>query len=339
MSLSLSAAPAAAGNHAETHPPVTNDTTYLRPITKPSQPVLTFNFPGFHIGTAEYAEGPTGCTVFYFPEGASAAADVRGGSPGTLMAGDGYVDAICYAGGSLLGLEAATGVASELFARRRFSTEFPAIPVVRGAIIYNFGPRETAVYPDKALGRAALKAASPGVFPLGPRGAGRSASCGPGFDFDMAETTGQGGAFRVIGPTKMAAFAVVNALGAIHNRQGKVVRGFFDRKTGRRSSYPEMLDRRLAAPPAAGEPHQGNTNLTVIVTNQKLDPKTLAQLSRQVHSSMARAIQPFHSPYDGDVLYAVTTNEVDNPALDATSLGVAAAELAWDAVLSSFIGS
>ena len=29
---------------------------------------------------------------------------------------------------------------------------------------------------------------------------------------------------------------------------------------------------------------------------------------------MARAIQPFHTLVDGDVLYAVSTNEVDDPA-------------------------
>jgi L-aminopeptidase/D-esterase-like protein len=50
---------------------------------------------------------------------------------------------------------------------------------------------------------------------------------------------------------------------------------------------------------------------------------------------MARAIQPFHALVDGDVLYAVTTDEVENPELTGTSLGVVASELAWDAVLAS----
>jgi len=73
--------------------------------------------PGLEIGVAEYAEGPTGCTVFAFGKYVSLHVDVRGGSPGVI--GDGYpiVDAICFAGGSVYGLEAATGVAAELFAR------------------------------------------------------------------------------------------------------------------------------------------------------------------------------------------------------------------------------
>jgi L-aminopeptidase/D-esterase-like protein len=50
---------------------------------------------------------------------------------------------------------------------------------------------------------------------------------------------------------------------------------------------------------------------------------------------MARAIQPFHALFDGDVLYAVTTAEVENEELPAMNLGVVASELAWDAVLAA----
>ena len=49
---------------------------------------------------------------------------------------------------------------------------------------------------------------------------------------------------------------------------------------------------------------------------------------------MARAIQPFHTIFDGDVLYAVTTDEVQNPTLNAIGLGILASEVAWDAILS-----
>ena len=49
----------------------------------------------------------------------------------------------------------------------------------------------------------------------------------------------------------------------------------------------------------------------------------------------SRAIQPFHTENDGDVLYAVTTSEVEPPLSDS-ALGALASELAWDAVLSCF---
>jgi L-aminopeptidase/D-esterase-like protein len=77
-----------------------------------------------------------------------------------------------------------------------------------------------------------------------------------------------------------------------------------------------------------------NTTLTVLVTNQQLAPNLLTQIARQVHDSMCRGIQPFHTTYDGDVLYAITTNEVQNPALDDVALGTVASEVAWDAILS-----
>jgi L-aminopeptidase/D-esterase-like protein len=72
-----------------------------------------------------------------------------------------------------------------------------------------------------------------------------------------------------------------------------------------------------------------------VVTNHRLDPRSLRQLAVQVHASLARSIQPFHALVDGDVLCAVTTNEVENEDLTATSLGVVVSELAWDAVLAS----
>jgi len=51
---------------------------------------------------------------------------------------------------------------------------------------------------------------------------------------------------------------------------------------------------------------------------------------------MARAIQPFATQSDGDVLYAVSTGELDKPhPTSSADLGVLASEVMWDAVLSS----
>lgn len=307
--------------------------TELSPIVDFDAPLLTFDFPGLQIGVAAYELGPTGCTVFYFPMGGIAAVDIRGGAPGTLMAGDGWVDAICYAGGSLYGLEAATGVAAELFARRHYGIQWQEIAKVRAAIIFDFFPRCNPIYPDKVLGQVALRSARSGVFPLGAHGAGRSATVGKTFDPNRAEATGQGGAFRQIGPTKLAVFTVVNAMGAIVDRQGRVVRGQLCPFTGVRTSTLNDLEERIRTH-AQAKTTKGNTTLTLMVTNQRLELKQLKQLSRQVHSSMARAIHPFHTLDDGDVFYAVTTNEVKNDQLETTALGLLASELAWDAVLS-----
>src|SRR5437763_914994 len=100
--------------------PRTNDTMDLTPQTAWDGPSLAFDFPAFAIGIAAYAEGPTGCTVFHFPQGAACVVDVRGGSPGLFAGNYDWTNAICLAGGSQYGLEASTGVAAELFALRGY---------------------------------------------------------------------------------------------------------------------------------------------------------------------------------------------------------------------------
>jgi L-aminopeptidase/D-esterase-like protein len=289
---------------------------------------LRFDFPGLRVGIAEYEEGPTGCTVFQLPPGGGACSvDIRGGSSGTLGNYD-WAHAVCFAGGSLYGLEAACGVAAELMAMRGYTVGWTDVELVLGAIVYDFGRRENAVYPDAELGRQALRGARESVFPLGRRGAGRSVTVGKTFGLESGEFSGQGGAFRQIGPTRIAVFTVVNAFGAIVDREGKVVRGHYDAERGTRTPLVEGLEAQL--PQAA----PGNTTLTLVVTNQQLTRRELRQLGVQVHASMGRAIQPFHALVDGDVLYTVSTNEIANDALPSMALGVVASELAWDAVLS-----
>ncbi len=281
-----------------------HDTADLSIATTGDGPALSLDFPGLSIGVAEYRAGPTGCTVFRFNELAMLETDMRGGAIGVIGAHYPFVDAICLAGGSVYGLEATAGASAEIFAIRDHDPAWDELALVAGAIIYDYPRRDNAIYPDKALGRAAVNAARPGAFPMGERGAGCSAGVGmrgraqPQYS---PESSGQGGAFREIGPTKIAVFTVVNALGAIVNRDGKVVRGNRD-ASGERHHLNAMID---AAYGAAGAP--GNTTLTVVVTNQRLDRIILRQLGRQIHTSMARAIQPFHTTLDGDVLFAVST--------------------------------
>ena len=315
---------------------LSNDTTNLVPRTQiDATRWLDVEFPGLEIGVAEYAEGPTGCTVFHFPELASMHIDVRGGSPGINGEHLTMTNAICFAGGSLYGLEASTGVAAELFAKRGYSTKWMDIALVSGAIIFDYNQRPNAIYPDKDLGRAAVRSLSSGRFPLGPHGAGCSATAGHGA---TAELAGQGGATTKIGATRIAVFTVVNAFGAIVDRKGDVVRGNRDVATSKRRRAEDVVAQTGAYDPPAGRVRgvTQNTNLTLMVTDQKLDPIQLRSVARQVHASMARSIQPFNTRWDGDILFAVCTQKVDNAALDEVSLGIVASELAWDAVLATF---
>jgi L-aminopeptidase/D-esterase-like protein len=318
---------------------MTNDNTALKPVTSFASPVMEFDFPGLAIGVAEYEEGPTGCTVFHFSKGATGVADVRGGAPGTVLSHrEGWVDAICFSGGSVYGLEASAGVSAGLLARKDYDTDYNNIAIVSGAVIFDFNRfrANKAVYPDKALGRAALESARPGFFPLGPRGAGACATVGKWLRKPyQLERCGQGGAVYASGDVRVAAFCVVNAVGCLVDRDGHAVRGHFNEETKRRHRVGEVVSIRDEAEPQPDVP-PGNTTLTVVVTNQVMGLRELNQMARQVHSSMARAIDPFHTMYDGDVLYAVTTNQIEPAPLKYNEISYIASEVAWDAILSSF---
>jgi 6-aminohexanoate-oligomer endohydrolase len=298
---------------------------------------LEIDFPAIRIGAAEYDDGPTGTTVFYFPKSAKAAVDVRGGAPGTINTDalrlgydSAFVDAVTFAGGSSYGLSVATGVAQAIKERQADPNALASIATVSGAIIFDVGPRRySSVVPDERLGRAAFEAATATRFPLGAHGAGRFAMQSGYFGDDARTYSGQGAAFRQVGPTKVAVFTVVNALGAVVDRSGNVVRC----GSPPCGTIAARLQAKVAA--LAAQPKTTATTLTLVVTNQKLPFWALQRLAIQVHSSMARAIQPFHTTNDGDVLFALSTDEVENDALGVANLGVIASELAWDAVLSS----
>jgi L-aminopeptidase/D-esterase-like protein len=314
---------------------------------------LKFDFPAMKVGVAEYEKGPTGTTVFYFPDGVKAAVDVRGGSPGTVNATylmksyeTNYIQAVVFSGGSWYGLSAATGVANGIKELKAAEGNVDFIAGVVAAIIFDVGPRRySRITPDDHLGNLALRSAETGWFPSGARGAGRFAMQGSYFArgesndrFSSWSHSGQGGAFRQIGPTKIAVFTVVNSLGTIVDRNGQIVRCSRNRLNGECSS---IVDQFNAFGPIGGRNSEenggptNNTTLTLVVTNQKLPFWSLQRIAVQAHGSMNRAIQPFATELDGDVLYAVTTDEVENPELSPMDLGVLASELAWDAVLNS----
>jgi L-aminopeptidase/D-esterase-like protein len=301
-----------------------SQTATLTPRTAFDSPYLEVDIPHLLIGCAEYDEGPTGCTIFVFPNGAVTAVDIRGGMVGQVEADYQYHHAICFAGGSLLGLEAVSGVRAALLSHWGMQSP-PRIPLVGGAIIWDWFQRANTIYPDVTLGRAAtasaLASGTPGQFYYGRHGAGLWAG------------VGQGGAVRQIGPTTIAVFTVVNALGDIIDRDGNV-------RTRDHRHPLETLEERLAketAPsPASPEEMGKHTTLTLVVTNQKWNSRELNQIGRQVHASMARAIQPFHTMQDGDILFTATTGVAENPMLKSTTeFGLIASELAWDAVLNS----
>lgn len=305
----------------------------FEPITDLEGQRMTFNFPGFRVGVAEYGPGITGCTVFRFDRKTTTAVDIRGGDPAVSEhLYDGF-DAICFAGGSLQGLEVLTGVRAALF--EEFGSERD---LVTCAAVNDWYKRDRSINPDKSLGYAAYASTAPNQFLLGRHGAGTNVwvGGGKGRGVGQPEQAGQGGAFTQYGPVKLAVFTVINALGAVLNRQGEVVCGNLDPESGARTNYLDGLAGNLAELEEENQPEpRANTTLTLVITNLSMSRHQLRQTARQIHSSLARAIHPFHTIYDGDVLYMASTMEVEEARLDSVSLGLLGAELAWDAAIST----
>ncbi|MEQ3746150.1 MAG: P1 family peptidase [Henriciella sp.] len=312
--------------------------------------VLTFDWPTISVGTAQYEAGPTGVTVIRFAEKSLVAMDVRGGGPGTINAPYvelGYdmkeLDTITLTGGSWYGLEAVTGVASALKddgVRDGDAFAYPStFAMSLGSVVFDFGNRRlNEIYPDKRLGQAAYRSAKPGRFAQGAHGGGRSTVTGS--LFGCHAKSGQGAAFREYGEVKIAAFTVVNALGVIVDRDGRVVACQAKDEwpddltaTDLMSNLPAIRDDDWGDDQSA--PESRNTTISVVVTNQPLSPQELKRLAVQVQSSIPRAIQPYSTAFDGDVLYAVTTAELTEQKITPIDLGVLAGEVMWDAILNS----
>lgn len=346
--LLLISTPAAAQTPAPTPP---DPQTHLEPVVDVGGEVMEFDWPALNIGIAEYPEGPTGVTVFTFGRKVQAAVDVRGGAPGTVntdLVRLGYstydYDAVVFAGGSAYGLEATTAVASALKDDGHNTGVWDSIAVSLGAIIYDFGSRRlNEIYPDKRLAQAAYRASRPGVFRNGSAGAGRMTRTGD--FFGCRAHSGQGGAFRQIGDLKIAVFTVVNAWGVVTDREGQPAACYRDPSWPEGASVSDMLAHvPESRDSGAWQPDTGrmrNTTITLVAVNRQMEPALLERLAIQVHTAMGRSIQPFATSGDGDVLYAITTGEIeafdpeDADAIDDAELGVIASELAWDAVLAS----
>ena len=58
---------------------------------------------------------------------------------------------------------------------------------------------------------------------------------------------------------------------------------------------------------------QANTTIGVVATDFELDKAELKRLALAAHDGLARAIYPSHLPYDGDLIFAVSTGKIEKP--------------------------
>jgi len=287
---------------------------------------LITDVDGVLVGQASDRHIKSGVTVVTSHTAFVASVDVMGGAPGTretdCLAPDRLVDrvdAIVLAGGSALGLDAASGVADELRAGGRGYAVGPVkVPIVPAAIIFdllNGGASDWQVNPYRNLGIEALRAASTD-FELGSAGAGEGAT--------TANLKGGIGSSSLVLPGGY----VVGAL-AVANPNGAAV----DAATGQFFAAPYEFDGEFggrgsiaAADPAAvpvneklsayaklhavhseSELTGGNTTLVVVATDAPLGKTALKRLAVASQDGFARALVPSHTPIDGDLVFTLST--------------------------------
>jgi len=301
--------------------------------------------PGIQVGHAVVPEGDTGCTVVLGPFRASV--EVAGMATGSrelhvlevehLVPS---VDALLLTGGSAFGLAAADGVATWLADHDvGYDTGVARVPIVPAAVIFDL--REGRPRPGPATGREACEAASAAPVPVGRVGAGTGATVGNIAGPDGAMAGGVGSAAVALGGWTVGALAVVNALGDVLDGSGRIVAGargpdgaFLGTSRLLRESPPP--DRRGPWDVRAGR----NTTLAVVATDAPLSKVDLRRLARMAWTALPRRISPVGTPFDGDVVFALSSSPeaggVSAPELLA--LGVAARDALEEAITGAVAG-
>jgi L-aminopeptidase/D-esterase-like protein len=265
------------------------------------------------VGHYTLRERPTGCTVITAPKPFVAGLDVRGGAPGTreteLLKPENSldrIDAIFLSGGSAFGLETGTGISRYLEEQGRgFDTGAARVPIVCGAILFDLGVGGSKIRPDARAGYEAVRTAGVGPVPEGNVGAGAGATVGKILGPGSAMKGGLG-SWAVARPDglKVGALAAVNSIGdVVDPATGKIIAGA--RKARERGFIEAMELLRKADPPRS--PLQGNTVLGVVATNAHLTKAQCAHVARMAQDALARCICPSHMPWDGDIVFAVST--------------------------------
>nr|WP_157021872.1 P1 family peptidase [Zongyanglinia huanghaiensis] len=301
--------------------------------------------PGLKVGNAHDDALKSGATVLTADQPFTASVHVMGGAPGTretdLLAPDksaGGVDALVLSGGSAYGLDACSGVVDGLRAQGRGFKLGPAIiPLVPGAILFdllNGGDKSWLNNPYRDLGRAAYDAADED-FEIGTVGAGTGA-------LTSMLKGGLGSASLVLDDgTTVGALVAANPLGAVTtpgDRHFWAAPFEIDDEFGglgpdptaglvapQESRKKQQMLRQAANLPLRDE--RGNTTIAIVATDAPLTKAQCQRLATAAHDGIGRATVPAHTPWDGDLVFGLSTSEQTTPGgePDLALIGHAAA--------------
>ncbi|GAA0588900.1 P1 family peptidase [Craurococcus roseus] len=300
--------------------------------------------PGVKVGHFTDHRRPTGCTVVLAEEGATGGVDVRGAAPGTretdLLDPSNLVDkvhAVLLSGGSAFGLDAAAGVVRWLEER---GIGFPAgparVPIVPAAILFDLGVGDHRVRPDAAAGHRACEAASAEAPAEGSVGAGAGATVGKLFGLSRAMKGGIGTAAVRAGRVTVGAIVAVNAVGDVVDPATGAVLAGSRTEDGRRRLGAADAILRGELPPAL-QPGMATT-IGVVATDAALTKAQARRLAQVSHDGLARTIEPVHTMWDGDAMFALATGKSGLPG-NMMALSVLAARVTAAAVLRAVLNA
>ena len=282
---------------------------------------LITDVDGVLVGHASDPDICTGASVITSDRPFVASYHVMGGAPGTrdtdLLAPDktvSEIDAIVLSGGSAFGLDTASGVSDALRQQGRgFAVGDTTVPIVPTAILFdlaNGGQKNwvTSPYPD--LGRRAF-AAQNDQFDLGTIGAGYGALCG------MIKGGLGSASLQLSGGGTIGAMMAANPVGNPCDSTGRFWAAPYElnNEFGGRGSPTTDAQIYDLAPTKLGALHPNqNTTIGIIATDITLDKAQLARLATAAHDGISRAISPAHLPFDGDLIFAISTARRPAPA-------------------------
>lgn len=294
---------------------------------------LITDVPGLKVGNAADSHAITGVTVILPDLACTAAADVRGGGPGTreihVMDPENLVDqidAIVLSGGSAFGLDAAGAVMNRLAHRGRgFAVGTHVVPIVPAAILFdlmNGGAKDWGEDPPyRDLGRAALDAVSVD-FALGNVGAGMGATAGP-------LKGGLGSASLVLDDgTAVGALVAANPTGSVVMDDGRTFWAWPLERDGEFGGNPPPGRTSPDGAGAASALPGANTTIAVVATDAALTRGQAKRVAMMAQDGLARAIRPIHTPFDGDTVFALATAQRNAPVTPPllSQIGSAAAD-------------
>src|SRR5579863_402860 len=259
------------------------------------------SIPGFAIGHGTDPVSKTGVTVVLCPDGAVAAAEVRGTATGTRQF-DSLIsplhvarraNAVVLSGGSGYGLAAADPVVEWLAARGYgFVTGVAPIPLVPTAILFDLGFGDAAARPRAELVEAALKSAAWGVVPVGSVGAGTGATVGKALGLPSCMKGGFGFAsLKSEAGLTVAAAVAVNPFGDVRDPwNGQLVAGSRTRPEG--LEFADSARVLASLPPEARSTWESNTTLAVVMTDAVLTKLEAAKVSQMAFGALYRTLSP-----------------------------------------------